>query len=395
MKGKRVKMKIAGIICEYNPFHNGHKYLLEKAKKDGYAVVAVMSGNYTQRGELAVADRCARAEAAVRCGADLVLELPFPFAMSSAEFFAKGGISVLERVGAERIYFGSECGDAVLLTKAAKVVLGAEFSEKRAEFAHNEGVAKAYFDALGEELGNKTELLSNDILGIEYIKEINRRGLDIEPITVRRVGDRYRAEQISSEFASATAIRKSVFAGELDKLEEYMPSESLEVLKNSVKKGEAPVSAEAVKSAVLSFWRMADPLLLTDIAELGNGLEYRIKEAALASTMLGELEKNSATKKYTSAKIRRAILFGLLGVTKSDLDSEPQYTSVLGANTTGREILSALRKKEGSLKIVTKAADTPACRQYKLSAHADALYTLAMPRAQGADFFVKKKIYIE
>ena len=140
---------------------------------------------------------------------------------------------------------------------------------------------------------------------------------------------------------------------------------------------------------------MVDPATLANIAELGNGLEYRIKEIAQNAISLEELEKKTTTKKYTSARVRRAILFALFGVTKADLDSEPQYTCVLGANKEGREILSRLRKDEGGLKIVTKPADAPDCRQNELSARADALYTLAMPTPKGSAYLTAKKIYIE
>lgn len=388
-------MKIAGIICEYNPFHNGHEYLVKRAKSDGCAAVAVMSGNYTQRGELAVADKYTRAEAAIKCGVDLVLELPFPFSLSSAEFFAKGGVAVLENVGASRIYFGSESGDIDFIKAAAKAAASDEFAKMREGISHDEGAAKGYFEALGIMLGRNAEMLSNDILAVEYVKEINRRGANIEPIAVKRVGDAFRDENINSKFASATAIRNFLRTKSTDGLEKYMPAKSLDAIRKAIENGEAPVDAKKLEASLITFWRMVDPASLSDIAELGNGLEYRIKDAALSATTLEELESNSATKKYTSAKIRRAILFALLGVTKADLDAEPEYTSVLAANKRGREILSSLRKDEAGIRIVTKSADAPECRQYELSSRADALYTLAMPNPQSSGYLTKKKIYIE
>ena len=388
-------MRVAGIICEYNPFHNGHKYLLDEAKKSGCAVVAVMSGNYTQRGEIAIADKYTRAEAAVKCGADLVLELPFPFCMSSAEFFAKGGVSVLGRIGAEKIFFGSESGDISLLEKAAERALSGEFADLRDEISKAEGSAKGYFDALGALMGEDTALLSNDILGIEYLKAIRRQKLEISPVAVKRLGDGFRDKEINSDFASATAIRNALFDGSLCCLENYMPNQSFEILKRRLEAGELPADIKKLETAILSFWRLADPSLLGDIAELGNGLEYRIRDAALASASLAELEEKVATKKYTAAKIRRAILFAMLGVTKSDLDAALSYTSVLAANKIGRELLSSLRRDEGELKIVTKTADAPVCRQQQLSSAADALYTLAIPGGREASYISKKKIYME
>ena len=389
-------MKTVGIICEYNPFHNGHEYLLKKAKNDGCAVVAVMSGNYTQRGELAVTDKYTRAETAVKCGADLVLELPFPYAMSSAEFFARGGVSVLERIGADSICFGAECGDVEKLKKAAVAAMSADFEDKRANARMNEGFAKGYFDALGKITGEEVSLLSNDILGVEYIKEIYRRGIDIEPIAVKRVGDGFLDSELGvSEFASATAIRKAIRTGSVEPLERFMPQFSLRGLEEAEKRGELPADIKNIESAILAFWRMTDPASLSDIAELGNGLEYRIREAALDSWCLEKLEERVATKRYTAAKIRRAILFALFGVTKADLDADPQYTTVLAANSVGREMLSKARRKEGKIKIVTKHADARDCRQYELSSRADALYTLSLPIPKEAGYFAKRKIYIQ
>ncbi len=388
-------MKTAVIISEYNPFHNGHKYLVDRAKSDGYAVVAVMSGNYTQRGELAILDKLKRAEAAVKCGVDLVLELPFPYAMASAEFFARGGISVLERIGADAIYFGSECGDVEFIKRAAAAAASDELVRLKNDTPSGEGDAKGYFEALGRVLGADVELLSNDILAIEYVKEINRRGLEVSVNAVKRLGDRYRDEEVSSELASATAVRNLVNNKGADSARHYMPAASLEVLENAAAAGIAPVNIEKTEAAILSFWRMVDPEGLSGIAELGNGLEYRLKEAALVSSTLKELEEKAATKKYTSAKIRRALLFAFLGVTKSMLDDKPQYTTLLASDSTGREILSGLRKSEGNMEIVTKQADAPSGTQRELSDRADAFYTLSMPKPREAGYFAKSKIYIE
>ena len=172
-------------------------------------------------------------------------------------------------------------------------------------------------------------------------------------------------------------------------------SYSISEIKKAIENSSAPTEIKKLETAIMSYWRMVDPATLADIAELGNGLEYRIKDVALSSATLEELEANVATKKYTSAKIRRAMLFAILGVTRSDLDSEPAYTTVLAANAAGREILSSIRKNTGGLKVVTKQADAPECRQKELSDRADALYTLAMPNPQNAGYLTKKKIYME
>ena len=258
--------------------------------------------------------------------------------------------------------------------------------------ASTEGSASGYFEALGRLLGEDTALLSNDILAVEYTKAIMGQGLDISPIAVKRIGDGFRDENISSEIASATAIRRLISEG--GDFAALLPPASFNTLMEAVEKGEAPVDVKNIEAAVLAFWRSAEPSALSDFAELGDGLEYRIHDAALSSVTLSELEEKSATKKYTAAKIRRAILFAMAGVTMSDLDRDPEYTSVLAANKKGRELLAQARRREG-IRIVTKAADAPKCRQQELSARADALYTLAMPKAQGAGYLSTKKIYIE
>ena len=244
-------------------------------------------------------------------------------------------------------------------------------------------------------IGRKVELLSKEILGIEYLKEINRRGLSVEAKAVKRMGDGYRDETINSKFASATAIRNFLRTGSTNGLEEYVPQKSLEVLKKAAENGDLPTDINRLETAIMTFWRMTDPALLSEIAELGNGLEYRIKDAALSTDNLKDMEWYASTKKYTKAKIRRAMLFAMLGVTKSDLDAEPQYSSVLAANAPGRELLSSIRKETGNMKIVTKAADAPNCRQRELSERADALYTLVIPKPQCSGYLSKKKIYIE
>lgn len=388
-------MKIAGIISEYNPFHNGHEYLVKFAKERSDAVVAVMSGNYTQRGELAIADKYIRAETAVKNGVDLVLELPFPFAVSSAEFFAKGGVTVLKRIGADSIYFGSESGNVDFITEAAVASVSDKFLALRKNISHDGGFAEEYFDSLNSVVGTNEKLLSNDILAVEYAKMIKRLNLNIKLCAVKRLGDSYNETKISSEFASATAIRNHVRRTGLEGLGKHLSEKTISVLKRAFDNGEAPTDVTKIEMFLLAYWRLAEPEKLSGIAELGNGLEYRIKKAALSSTTLADLEKNAAAKKYTATKIRRAMLYAPLDITKADLDSEPEYTLVLAANEKGRKILSLLRKDEAALKIVTKPADVPQGRQKELSDRADALYTLTMPVSESFEYLTKKKIYVE
>ncbi len=349
-------MKKIGIVCEYNPLHTGHAALLAKARALGDAVICVMSGNFTQRGDIAIVDKYARAEAAVRTGADLVLELPFPYAMSSAPFFAKGALAVLDSVGVDILLFGSECGDLSKLQAAANA--------EPAEASDEIGAARAHFDV---------PLASNDILGVEYLRAI--KGYDIEPVVMKRLGDGYREEALGqSEYASATAIRKS-----LEKGKAYLPAAMLEILEREQGKGRAPVYLDALEQAILFFWRTAGSL--GHLPELGGGLCERLIACAKEATSLSEFYALAATKKYTNAHIRRASLYGMLGVTWADLEGLPTHTNLLAANAVGCKLLASLRKKELTVPVFTKPSDGQSVLQNK----ADALYTLAR-RTQAGEF---------
>lgn len=386
-------MRITGIICEYDPFHNGHRYLIEQAKEGSGAVVCVMSGNATQRGGFAVADKYTRAEMAVRGGADLVLELPYPYSSASAEFFASAGVSVLASVGVDRICFGSESGDVTRLQRAAEIALTLDRNGTQDPTGTADGyfsaLGKAYEDTYGEPLSPK----SNDILGIEYCKAIFANGYGIEPFAVTRRGDGFRADvAIDGAFASATAIRRLIREKCVDSTLSYVPSETACLMREAIGRGEAPVDMARLEGAVLSFFRLAEPERLSEFAELGNGLEYRLCEAAREATDLSDLFSRVATKKYTDAKIRRAVLFAMTGVTADDLRAPVGYTTVLSANARGCELLAALRKQEGGVPVITKPADgkTAHPRQYALSLALDSLFTLALPTARPSGAYVRK-----
>ena len=382
-------MKLTAIVCEYNPLHTGHAAHLAYAKTLGDAAVCVMSGNLVQRGEAAIADKYARAEAAISAGADLVLELPFPYAMSGASFFARGAISTLASVGAETLVFGSECGDVSLLASAAKAL-----DEAPTETADKtRGSAVGHFERLSG-LMDGTTFSSNDILGIEYIRAMRAGGFAMTPITMKRLGDGYReTAPKDAEYASATAIRNALFSGKVKEAEKYLPTAMREILDREREKGNAPATLVNAERAILFFWRTADPEALSSLAELGGGLAERLVSAAAKATTLDELYALAATKKYTNAHIRRAILYGMLGVRWEDLEAAPAYTNLLAANAKGCEILAALRRGEQAVPVLTKPSDIDAlCQKYperegalrrthELATRADALVSLAYPNA--------------
>ncbi len=386
-------MNISGIICEYNPFHNGHAYLLTEAKKRSDAVVCVMSGPFTQRGEVAILDKLARARMALVGGADLVLELPYPFCSSSAAYFAGAGVSILSMLGTSTLVFGSESGDLARLSALADRVLSQEFAERKEAMDAREGSAAAHFAAL---LGEGERLQPNDILAVEYLCALRRRNTEMAPEPIVRVGDGYGSQALgTSPFASATAIRKALAEGE--SVGAYMPDFAFSELRAAQERGEAPATAENAERAVLSFFRLTAPGALSHIVGLGNGLEHRLCAAAMESRTLEEMTKKCATKRYPDATIRRAILAAMLGVAWDDLDRGIAYSTVLGANQAGRELLASLRKQ--NLPILTKPSDIEALckkhpenadavrRQAELSAKADALYSLCLPKvAEGGKY---------
>ena len=387
-------MKICGIISEYNPFHSGHEYLIKRAKQSADVVVAVMSGHFVQRGDASVADKYTRAECALLGGIDLVLELPFPFCSSSAAFFARAGVDILSMVGANMLAFGSESGDTGRLCALADRLLSASDRETDA----SEGSAAAHFKGL---LDSDAERLSpNDILAVEYLAAVRERGLDMSPLAVLRAGDGFLCETTgASAYASATALRKCMQDGNMDALSGYMPTACYDGLCRSLSRGEAPASIRHAERAILGFFRLTPPEALSDIAGLGNGLEYRLCECAKKSETLEKMLSLAATKRYPDATIRRAMIAAMLGVRYADLDSGVAYTTVLGANERGRMLLASLRKS--GLPILTKASDIDALcarhkeneraivRQAELSARADALYSLCLPNVGAADRYIK------
>ena len=403
--------KIAGIVCEYNPFHTGHEYQIKKIREMGYEkIVCVMSGNTVQRGELAVADKYARAKMAIDCGADLVLELPYPYSSSGAEFFATAAVKILSSAGVGTLCFGSESADVDALTSAAKVCESDVFAEKyRALSSDGLGTASAYFEAykqVADELGVSADKRiegSNDLLGVAYIRAISRYGIDMTPIAIKREGSAYTDGEIdeSCGYPSALMIRNALGEG-LGKIEKSMPRASFETLSECIAKGDAPCDIKKIESAVLAFFRLADAEILAgmNIGETGGGLAERLCKCSKAAKSYDELVALASGKKYTESRVRRAILACMTGATDEDIRRTPSYSTVLAFNDSGREVLASLRKAETEIAFVTKPADAAslsarATRQSLLSEKADALFTLAKPKAsENGEYFTKSPYII-
>ncbi len=391
-------MAITGIICEFNPLHNGHKYLIEQAEG---AVVCIMSGNSTQRGELAVADKYARAEAALRCGADLVIELPYPWCSGSAEYFSRAAVGILDSLGVDTLLFGSEIGDIDVLKRAAEAALSDEFAQ-RYEAACNENISNtaAYLDTLNSLCS--FEAGSNDILGIEYIKAIISSRSRMIPTAVKRIGAAYLCKELTEgEIASATALRQAGFS---ESLAQYMPKGSFEILLREAEAGNFPCDMKNIENAVLSFFRLHAPSFFTDanIAGAGAGVANLLCRAASESCTLDEMLQKAATKSYTNSRIRRTLLYCMTGVTYDDLENMPSYVNLLAANRCGRELLGRVRYAENTgVRILTKPSDCSrissdnARRQAELSGRLDSIYTLSSKKPKTAGDMLRRSPYIE
>jgi len=397
--------KSVGIICEYNPFHSGHSYQIEEMRRRGYdRVVCVMSGNSVQRGEFAITDKYTRAEMAVCGGADLVLELPFPYSSSSAEFFALAGIRILDAVGVDSICFGSECGSIEKLNRAAEICEGESFLNVYKEMiGTGVGTTKAYFEAYKQLAGEELPGGANDILGVAYLRALKKENSKIEPIVLKREGSDYREDELpedAEKFPSATMIRKKLFEiNGLEKMRDFVPKETYDLLCAAIKEGSAPINMDSLDLAVMAMLRLFDPSKIEDIADAGGGLGEKILSAARDSVNYSELVSVVSGRNYPESRSRRAILYMLLSVSAEDLRRRPSYVQVLGFNQIGREMLAELRKCD-KIPFITKPADASelgaeARRQRELTDRCDALFTLALPFKKSSAEYIKRSPYIK
>lgn len=333
-------MKIVGIICEYNPLHNGHARQLGVIRErygEDCAIVCLMSGNFVQRGQPSVFHKMLRTEAALACGADLVLELPVQYALSSAEGFAAGGVGILGGF-CDGLCFGSESGDASGLMSTAKALLSSEFSPAlRTCLDQGLSFPAARQRAL-EQLGAKAFLLSapNDILGVEYCKAILSSGTAMEPLVITRKGS-YHDLLPDAENPSATSLRLHIENG-LD-ISPYVPASAAAVFKQG-----AVHTLKAGERAVLARLRTMTEEEFEALPFGSEGLWRKLMHESRRCATLEEIAANVKSKRYTRTRIDRMILCAFLGLTKENLASPAPYTRVLGLNDRGRIALRRARE---------------------------------------------------
>ena len=353
-------MRIVGITAEYNPFHKGHLYHLERSVELSGAdySVAVMSGNFTQRGEPALMDKWTRSRAAVDAGLDLVVELPFVRACSMGRSFAAGAVDILAGLGATHISFGSESGDVEELKYTAEALMKGEKEIKKAagEFmSRGNSYAKSFYEAACLIIGREEAAVMsepNNILALEYLRRIayiNERGGNIKALTVKRKGSGYFEEKSDTGFAGGGAIRSMAAGGRLKEAEKYVPEGMRHYLADRLC-GDADENMfrllryEIVRSSAEE---------LSGMRFVGEGMEHRLKREAVRAGSMGELINSMVSRRYTASAIRRALVSVLLGIKKEDEVFSP-YGRVLAAGGRGRELLRIMKKDEtASIPVVT------------------------------------------
>ena len=298
-------MKNAAVICEFNPFHNGHAHLLSHIKSQGGRhVVCVMSGNVTQRGRLACADKYTRAEHAVKGGADMVVELPAEYACAPAEIFALGGVKLARLCGCDELWFGSECGDISLLLEAARLTSPANVPyQKRVKEFLDEGLSypvamqKAAREFADERVSS---VLSspNNMLGVEYVRAAERLGCKMQLLTIPRLNSSHQSEDLEGAISSSKAIRRAVAEGDAQRAALAVPDFVCPVL--SLKSPDAGFAA-ILKKTIMT----AD---LKGICDMGEGLDNKIRKLALSCSTQEELALAVKSKRYTYARINRLLM---------------------------------------------------------------------------------------
>ena len=349
-------MKFAGIICEYNPIHLGHVYQIEATRRilgEDCPIICAMSGNFVQRGDVSVFSKFSRAEASVRSGADLVIELPEYVSLASAEGFARGGVEILNALGVcSHISFGSEAGDIGLLRRTADILLSREFENNLAsELEKGDSFAAARERAVGKISPECTAALSrpNNILAAEYLKALITTGSGMEPVTVLRTGGEHDGEK----GLSASALRRGFFSGA--PRWELMPEPAVEVFKKEIASGRGPVSINSYNQAIMYRLRTMSREEYERLPGASEGLGLRLMKCAASQADVQKILEKTKTKRYAMSRIRRMVMCAFLGINAEDMGQKPEYIRVLAAGKRGQECLREI-KKRGALPLLIKPA---------------------------------------
>ena len=355
---------ILGIVSEYNPFHNGHIHHLEISKqltKTDFTV-AVMSGNFMQRGDTALVDKWTRTEMALKSGIDLVIELPTVYALSSAENFADGAVKILDSLGVvDFISFGSEIGEITPLLEVANVLYKEpkEFSSLiTTQLRSGLSYPKAREIALSQFFGSSKKYSSivsnpNNILGVEYLKSLKKHRSHIRPLTIKRDYADYNSTQEKNGVASATAIRTMI--QNKKNVHRVVPYETYELLEKCKEEGKIIPGLSVFEKEIIYTLRKMTLSEIAELPDVSEGLENKIKAAANNVNTLDELIASIKSKRYTQSRIQRILLYALLDISKKDINQSKRvtpYIRVLGFNKHGKRIISAIAAANPKLKII-------------------------------------------
>ncbi len=359
--------QVLGIIGEYNPFHNGHLYHIAKSKEETGAnyVICVISGNFVQRGNTSIINKWAKAKMALVNGADLVIELPTIYSISSAENFAEGAIKILNSLKiVDTLSFGMETKDISILNNIANV-LYAEPKEYVTILAHElqkgNSFPKARENALMMYLNDIKKYAnvlsgSNNILGIEYLKALKKTKSDIMPVGIKREKVLYNDEYMVDEFASATAIRKMLMTRQFDDIRKTMPRSSYQILGQELKDGHYVIDLSKFEKEIMYALRKMTIEQIKNLPDVTEGLEVSIKNAAESCNKLDDLINIIKSKRFTQTRIQRILLYALLGIDKKKMDVARKispYVRVLGLNNRGKQLLSEIVRNNPKINIVT------------------------------------------
>ncbi len=360
----------AGIVCEYNPLHKGHLYHIEKTKRAGAdKIVCVMSGNFVQRGECACIDKWKRAEAAVRAGANLVIDLPVPWAMASAESFARGSVSLLSHFGIDLLSFGSETDDKELLLLCAKITEDEDILKNlKVYMSQGDNYPVSLTKAVAEKFGDDAaKIISspNSTLAVEYIKQLKKYIPSCGILPVKRIAAEHDSESVTDGFASASKIRELLSTIEF---EQFVPDYMGRMLKLGIVYGSAACKTEYAERAILSCLRQMKKeeysLYVTD----ESGLSDRIYNSVKMATSLNDLYSFSKSKNYTHSRVRREVMNLYLNVPKEYHKALPPYVKILACDSVG---LSLIKNISSDIPVITKHSDTK-----KLDTFGQEIYSL-------------------
>ena len=380
-------MTVCGIVAEYNPFHAGHAHHIAETRRilgADRAVVCAMSGNFVQRGDLAVMEKYARAEAAVRCGADLVLETPLAACLSSAEGFARGAVSLLDALGCvSHLSFGAEQADLALLQQAAALSRG-QSEALRQGLAAGLPYAAAMQQAVSAADAEVGALLAspNNTLGVEYLRALAASGSRMQPLAIERKGGAHDSDTPADGLPSASYLRGLLADGDAAACRPLMPEASFAVLEREIQSGAAPVTRSAADLALLAHLRRLDAATLVPFCSGDKGLAHRLADAIRDNTSFSAVCTAAQTRRYPLARVRRVLLRAWLGLPQS-VPPAPQYIRVLAIGRQGRGLLRRM-KDTCALPVIIKPVterSLPENLQPALArdALADDLYTLAYP----------------